>query len=73
MPPGCKGRPEEFRQRLRDAVAACPYPNAHLVEGRDILPDISGLAPDLIHPGDNGMIDMGANLARVMAAVTGAG
>lgn len=71
--PGCKGRPEEFRQRLRDAVAACPYPNAHLVEGRDILPDISGLAPDLIHPGDNAMIDMGTNLARVMAAVTGEG
>lgn len=71
--PGCKGRPEEFRQLLRDAVAACPYPNAHLVEGRDILSDISGLAPDLIHPGDNAMIDMGANLARVMDAVTGEG
>jgi hypothetical protein len=67
LPPECKGRPEEFRQRLRDAVAACPYPNAHLVEGRDILPDISGLATDMIHPSDNGMIDMGINLARVMA------
>lgn len=55
---------EDFRQKLRDAVTACPHPNVHLIEGPDILTDIGGLTPDMIHPGDNGMIQMGENLAR---------
>jgi len=55
-----------FRQIVRDAVADCPTPNAHLVEGPDILADLTGLSPDLIHPADNGMIDMGRNLAAAM-------
>jgi len=54
---------EAFRRKLRDAVEACPHPNAHLIEGPEILTGVSGLAPDLIHPADNGMIEMGANLA----------
>ena len=57
------GTPDQYREALRDAVAACPYPNAHLVEGSDILTDMTGLTGDLIHPGDNGMIEMGRNLA----------
>ena len=65
--PAAKGTPEEYRQRLRDAVAACPNPNVHLVEGADILSDIGGLTVDLIHPADNGMIQMGENLARRIA------
>lgn len=52
------------RRSLRDAVAACPHPNVHLFEGPDILSDLGGLTPDLIHPADNGMIQMGENLAR---------
>jgi lysophospholipase L1-like esterase len=58
------GRPEEYRQTLRDAVKACPHRNAHLLEGPEILTDISGLTGDLIHPGDDGMIAMGRNLAE---------
>ena len=58
------GTPEQFRQALRDAVAAYPHDNAHLIEGPDILKDISGLTADLVHPGDNGMIEMGRNLAE---------
>ena len=57
------GTPDEYRQSLRDAVAACPHPNAYLVEGPEILTDMTGLTADLIHPGDNGMIEMGRNLA----------
>lgn len=57
------GRPDQYRQALRDAVAACPSPNVHLIEGPEILANISGLTADLIHPGDNGMIEMGRNLA----------
>jgi len=54
---------EQYREKLREAVAACPHPNAHLIEGPEILTDIEGLKPDLVHPGDIGMIQMGENLA----------
>jgi len=63
------GKPEEYRQALRNAVAACPNNNAHLIEGPDILTDIRGLTHDLIHPGDNGMIQMGRNLAQKLKAL----
>lgn len=43
----------------------------HLIEGPDVLTDIGGLTTDLIHPADNGMINMGGNLAsRLEALVT---
>jgi lysophospholipase L1-like esterase len=61
--PQDKGTSEEYRQRLRDAVRACPHPNVHLIEGAEILSDITGLTGDLVHPGDHGMIQMGENLA----------
>jgi len=57
---------EAFRQSLRDAVRSCPHPNAHLIEGPDVLSDVTGLSADLIHPADNGMIEMGENLARLL-------
>jgi len=59
-----KGDTGEFRRALAQAVEACPHPNAHLIEGPEILTDIAGLTPDLVHPSDNGMIQMGENLAR---------
>ncbi len=61
------GTPEEYRQALREAVSTCPHPNVHLIEGPEILTDISGLTADLIHPGDNGMIEMGRNLAAKLS------
>ena len=45
------------------------HPHLHLIEGRDILTDYSGITTDLIHPGDYGHSEMGLNLARGMAAV----
>ena len=66
------GTPDQYRQALRDAVAACPHPNVHLVEGPEILTDMTGLSADLIHPGDNGMIEMGRNLAARLKALLGA-
>jgi len=63
------GTPQQKRQLLRDAVAACPHPNVHLVEGREILKDMTGLTPDLVHPADNGMIEMGRNLAARLKAI----
>jgi len=61
------GTPAQYRQALRDAVAACPHPNVHLIEGPEILTQIRGLTHDLIHPGDHGMIEMGRNLAARLA------
>jgi lysophospholipase L1-like esterase len=59
-----KGSPEDYREALRKAVQACSCKNLYLLEGSDILNDIGGLSPDLLHPGDQGMIFIGENLAR---------
>jgi len=58
------GKADDFRQILREVVAECPHPNAHLLEGREMLSDYTGLTTDLIHPADDGMIQMGENIAR---------
>ena len=65
------GTADEYRQALRDVVAACPLPNVHLIEGPEILTNIGGLTADLIHPSDNAMIEMGRNLsARLIPLLT---
>jgi hypothetical protein len=58
---------QTMRQVLRDAVAAAGHPNLHLFEGPELLTDMGGLTGDLVHPADNGMIQMGENLARRLA------
>ncbi len=63
------GTPEEYRQELRDAVAATGHANAHLLEGPELLTDISGLSADLIHPADHGMLEMGGRLAERLSAL----
>ena len=60
---------EGFRTALRDVVNESPHPNLCLIEGADLLTDIEGLSTDLIHPADNGMIQMGENLARRLEAI----
>ncbi len=67
--PDAKGTPDEYRQKLRDAVAACPHDNVSCLEGPEILSEYRGVTTDLIHPGDHGMIEMGENLAARMADV----
>ena len=59
-----KGSPDDYREALHKAVQNCPCENVYLLEGSEILNDIAGLSPDLLHPGDQGMIFMGENLAR---------
>lgn len=56
-------KPKAFRQILRDAANQSKHKNLHLIEGADILTDINGLCTDLVHPADNGMINMGETLA----------
>ncbi|MCM8768165.1 MAG: GDSL-type esterase/lipase family protein [Candidatus Omnitrophica bacterium] len=57
-----KAEPEEYRQALREVVAQCQLPNVHLVEGPELLTNISNLTADLIHPGDYGMVEIAKNL-----------
>lgn len=61
---GEPGKADVFREILRDVVARCPHPNVYLFEGREMLADYGGLMSDLIHPSDDGMIQMGENIAR---------
>jgi len=36
----------------------------HLIEGADLLTDLTGYSMDLAHPGDFGMIEIAENLAQ---------
>ncbi len=53
-----------FREILRQAVYACEHPNVSLLEGPEMLVDIGGHTTDILHPADDGMIQMGENIAR---------
>lgn len=54
---------ERFRLILRQVCAQLGYPNLKLIEGPELLAAPSGLAVDLLHPGDHGMIQIGEHLA----------
>ncbi|WP_276255894.1 SGNH/GDSL hydrolase family protein [Halomontanus rarus] len=61
-----RATPAEYREALREVVAAVGRDNLHLLEGPELLPDVGGHTADVIHPGDNGMIQMGENLAAAL-------
>ena len=54
---------ERFRLILRQVCAQLGHPNLKLIEGPELLAAPSGLAVDLLHPGDHGMIQIGEHLA----------
>ena len=70
IPPDSKSTAGEYRQVMRDIVKDLARPNLTLIEGSDLLPDIGGLTFDLLHPGARGMIQIGEELARRLAAIT---
>ncbi|MDF2927023.1 MAG: hypothetical protein K0R57_5937 [Paenibacillaceae bacterium] len=55
--------PDEYREVLRSIVAGSGLSNLHYVDGRALLTSYSGLSHDLLHPGNNGMIEIGERLA----------
>ncbi len=55
-----------FRQSVRDAVAAAGQPNTVYVDAQPLLPDLTGLTTDLVHPSPAGMETIAANLAAVL-------
>lgn len=56
-----------FRDAVRDVAGGFKSGKVVHVDGRNILTDPTGLTIDLVHPGDLGMQEMGANLASVIA------
>jgi len=57
------GKTEAYRRALREVVAETDHENVHLFEGPALLPDAVGLSPDLVHPSDHGMAQIGERLA----------
>lgn len=62
--PQVKSTSDAYRQALRGIVKKLDRPNLTLIEGPDLLRDIGGLTPDLIHPGVRGMMQIGAELSQ---------
>ena len=61
--PDAGGTPEQYREVLRKVVADRGHANVHLLEGPELLPEIRGLAPDILHPTDYGHTIIAENLA----------
>lgn len=62
---------ERFREILREIVAATSRENVHLFEGPELLGGVEGLTADLIHPGDDAMGRIAANLAPRLRSLLG--
>lgn len=56
-----------FRDTVKEIAATFDSGKIVHIDGRTILTDPAGLCKDLVHPSDDGMHDMGANLAGVIA------
>ncbi|MCC6681376.1 MAG: hypothetical protein IT445_10795 [Phycisphaeraceae bacterium] len=61
--------PGEYRQALVDAAGALSHRNVHVINGPDLLKNISGLTTGLIHPSDYGMIEIAQSLAAHINAL----
>lgn len=55
-----------FRDAVKELVGKYSSGKIKHVDGRRILTDPTGLRTDLVHPGDEGMQEMGRNLADVI-------
>jgi hypothetical protein len=60
--------PAQYRDALENLVSTAPA-NVHLLEGPALLDAPVGLSEDLVHPGDNGMRTIGANLAPILQSL----
>jgi lysophospholipase L1-like esterase len=63
-----RAEPAAFRSALRQAVTEVSHSNVYLLEGNDLLSNVGGLSPDLVHPSDHGMISIGERLGRELDA-----
>jgi len=68
--PDYQGHPK-FREAVAEVVETLGRPKVVHVDGRDILQDICGLTHDLVHPTDDGFIEMGRRLAERIRTTMG--
>ncbi|WP_309380578.1 SGNH/GDSL hydrolase family protein [Cerasicoccus frondis] len=59
-----------YRSGLDKLVAEINHPNLHFISGPEMLPDLSGLTTDLIHPSDLGMNQIAENLHHQITEIT---
>ena len=52
-----------FKEIVRQAALTVGDQRFHLIKGEEVLKDFTYLSTDLLHPSDNGHIQMGVNLA----------
>jgi len=60
----------EFNEILRNQVKTIAASRLHLIEGSDILTDLSFITLDGVHPSDDGHIRMGMNLGGILKSFT---
>ncbi len=61
--------PEEYREALRSIAEDPSLPNVSYIDGRELMTSMRGHAHDLLHPGDNGMIEIAEHLAPRLKAL----
>ncbi|MBC8039656.1 MAG: SGNH/GDSL hydrolase family protein, partial [Opitutaceae bacterium] len=62
-------RQEDFDRILRQITRDHRDRNVHLIEGVDVVDDLSCLTSDLLHPHDFGHARMAENLARLLKPI----
>jgi lysophospholipase L1-like esterase len=67
---GNKAATQERRDALAAIVAACGHKNVSFVSGPELL-SFTGLSPDMLHPTDQGMIEIAMKLAPRIRALLG--
>ncbi|MNI07145.1 GDSL-like Lipase/Acylhydrolase [compost metagenome] len=60
---------KQFNQILREIVAELDHPSLYLIEGSEIMKEMSSLAFDLLHPSEYGHMLMGENLAAKLKGI----
>jgi hypothetical protein len=60
-----------FRESVKEISESFSSDKVHYVDGRTILQNPYGLMTDLVHPFDDGMIEMGRNLADLISTKLG--
>ena len=63
-----KAGTQERRDALAEIVKASGHANVHFVSGPELL-SFSGLSPDMLHPTDQGMIEIATKLAPRIRAI----
>jgi lysophospholipase L1-like esterase len=57
----------EYRKVIQDIVSRLDLPRLIYVDGRALLPSLTGLTSDLLHPSPAGMEEMARNLSAVIS------